>query len=309
MDNNVSKNTFVCKSFNLDVTRGNLAIKKLLKEHICESIQLYLRYIELNAEFDLIKDLITDKIVLCDLGKISSLDFVYRCSIAFPLGNYCHLSPLTVAQNLREFLPTTDVIWTTQPLLKFKVQVVSPGWIDFYMSDRALAVWLGELVGWVSQDSANKGDHRDENGLENFFVIQYAHARCCSLLRLGHQEKLIKIKHEYSGWEIVEPITLSWLNARGIFFLVHPVEKRLLIQLLIVVEELITNSQKVNWAKSAHNLSKVFLDFWTECRIYSEVKTEAPELAQARLELVALVQYFLSKLLQEKLYVSPLTEI
>ena len=311
MDNNVSKNTFCYILFKLDISKGHLAIEKLLKKQLIESIKLYTSKIDLNTDFSFIEALIADKIALYFLDKIYLQNIVYRCAIAFPLANYWHLSSLKVAQNLREFLPTNDVISKTRPTLAFKVQVVSPGWIDFYLSDRALAVWLETLVAWVSQDERGRQDDENRGDRENehLFVIQYTHARCCSLLRLGHQEKLIKIKYQYLGWEIVEPINFAWVDAQGIFVLKYPTEKRLLFQLLMVVDELITSSDKHNWTKLAHNLSEVCLDFWTECRIYGEIKQKTPELAQARLGLVALVQYFLARILRDKLYLSPRTQL
>ncbi|MDJ0635380.1 MAG: DALR anticodon-binding domain-containing protein [Xenococcaceae cyanobacterium MO_188.B29] len=305
MDTNVSKNTPCHKFSKLYINRENLAVKKLLRQHILESIKRYQSLNQLNVEFETVKALIAHKITLCDLSKVSSLDIVYRCAIAFPLANYWHLSPLILAQNLKEFLLTRDVISETRPILIFEVKVVSAGWIDFCMSDRALAVWLDEVIQWASQGLGSRG--AEEQG--SFFEIQYAHARCCSLLRLGHQEKLIKIKYEYSEWAIVEPITLSWVNTQGVFLLVDPTERCLLIQLLTVVEQLIDPSKKVNWTRLAHNLSTVFLDFWAECRIYGEVKQKTPDLAQARLGLVALVQHFLYRILRYKLSVIPLTEI
>ena len=308
MDRNVSKNTICYNFLKLDVNKEYLAIKKLIKHQLIDSIQLYKSKIGLNAESNSLEALIADKIALCRFDRVSLQSIVYRCAIAFPLGNYWHLSPLTVAQNLQEFLLITNVTSTTKPILGFKVRVVSPGWIDFHLSDRSLAVWLEELVDWVSQDGENRGDGGDR-GDENLFVIQYAHARCCSLLRLGHQEKLIKIKYNYSVWEIVKPIKFAWVDTKDIFWFKHPTEKSLLIQLLIVVEELITNSQKVNWVKLAGNLSEAFLDFWAECRIYGEVNQKTPKLAQARLGLVALVQYFLYRILRDKLDVSPLTKL
>ena len=308
MDRNVSKNTICYKFLKLNVNKGYLAIKNLIKHQLLESIQLYNSKIGLNAEFNSLEALITDKIALCHFDRVSLQNIVYRCAIAFPLGNYWDLSPLTVAQNLQEFLLIADVTSATKPILGFKVRVVSPGWIDFHLSDRSLAVWLEELVDWVSQDGEDRGDGGDRED-ENLFVIQYAHARCCSLMRLGHQEKLIKIKYKYSVWEIVQPIKFTWVDDRDTFWFKDPTEKRLLIQLLIVVEALITNSQKVNWVKLAGNLSESFLDFWAECRIYGEVKQKTPKLAQARLGLVALTQYFLYRILRDKLDVSPLTKL
>lgn len=324
MDSNVSKNTFCQKLLKLALIPDILAIGKVLKQHLILTIKAYSSLHHPETEFALIESLVTDKLVLCDFNRNFSLAIIYRCAIAFPLANYWQQQPLTIAQNLREFLLTTNVISTTQPILRFSVRVVFPGWLDFYMSDRALAVWLEEVIKWIRQDGAYKSAtqvrgtappqgnvHQDRGSGEqmHFWSIQYAHARCCSLLRLGDREKLIKIKHELSEWTIVEPIDFSWVDARGIFLLVHPTEKYLLIQLLTVVEQLIDPSKKVNWAKLAQNLSTVFLDFWAECRIFGEVPQKTPDLAQARLRLVALVQYFLDRILRDKLYVIPLTEI
>ena len=309
MDSNVSKNTFCQKLLKLALIPDILAIGKVLKQHLTLTIKAYSSLHHPETEFALIESLVTDKLILWDSNRNSSLDIIYRCAIAFPLANYWQQQPLTVAQNLREFLLTTNVISTTQPILRFSVRVVFPGWLDFYISDRALAVWLEEVIKWIRQEQENIHQDRGAREQKNFWSIQYAHARCCSLLRLGDREKLIKIKHEFSEWEIVEPIDFSWVDARGIFLLVDPAERYLLIQLLTVVEQLIDPSKKVNWAKLAQNLSTVFLDFWAECRIFGEVPQKTPDLAQARLRLVALVQYFLDRILRDKLYVIPLTEI
>ena len=313
MDSNVSKNTFYYKFLKLGLNREYLAIKKLLKRHILNSIRVYASNSQLNIDFEFIDSLIINKLILCDFSKISPFEIVYRCAIVFPLANYWHIPPLNLAQILREFLLTKHVISKTSTTLVFKVQIVSPGWIDFYLSDNALAVWLEEVVSWVSLEQRGRGAERrrsrEAEEQEDLFGVQYAYARCCSLLRLGHQEKLIKIKHEYLGWEIIEPLAIDWLDDRGHCLLVHPTEKHLLIQLLMVVDELMTNSQKVSWQKLAHNLSKVFLEFWADCRIYGEVQQKTPALAQARLGLVALVQYFLAKILRDKLVISPMTEL
>lgn len=313
MDSNVSKNTFCQKLLKLAVKSDNLAVKKLLKQHILTTITAYERNNCLKSEFIAIETMIADKLTLCNLKKSSALNIVYRCAIAFPLANQWHLPPTTIAHALKEFLLTTNVTSTTRPILKFTVKVVSSGWLDFEIGDCSSAIWLEEVVRWVnkqqrSRDLEEQG-FRPAIGQDSFFEIQYAHARCCSLLRLGHQEKLIRIKHNYSVWEIIEPDTITWIDEGGVFWLTNPTEKRLLIELLTVVDNLTSNLENPTWVRLAQSLSSVFLDFWANCRIYGEVKQKTPDLAQARLGLVALVQYFLSEILRNKLYVCPLTEI
>jgi hypothetical protein len=130
-------------------------------------------------------------------------------------------------------------------------------------------------------------------------------------LRLGHQEGLIELREEsfrQSIWQIREPNPIPWLDSEGNFQLTHPTERRLLVQLLIVVEEF-ARSRQGNWRQLAQNLSEAMLAFTAECRIWGEVKQQKPQLARARLGIIALVQWCLQKLLQEKLSILAIAEV
>ncbi|NEP58605.1 MAG: hypothetical protein F6K31_16565 [Symploca sp. SIO2G7] len=82
--------------------------------------------------------------------------------------------------------------------------------------------------------------------------------------------------------------------------LVHPAERRLIAQIIDVQDALINQSQ-LQGIKLARELSKAFEQFYSSCRIWGEVKSQAPQLAQARLGLVAVTQILLRSLLQEQL--------
>jgi len=143
------------------------------------------------------------------------------------------------------------------------------------------------------------------------FTAQYAHARCCSLLRLAHQEGLMGLRQEgqqenYHG-SVPFSKSIPWLDGHKIR-LTHPASGHLIAELVQVVDQFECHSS-VKWETAALNLSQAFEIFWSNCRIFGEVKTTSPELAQARLGLVMATQSVLRFLLEEKLGISALMEL
>ncbi|MDZ8109361.1 MAG: DALR anticodon-binding domain-containing protein [Nostoc sp. DedQUE12a] len=208
----------------------------------------------------------------------------------------------------------------------FNVQIVPPGCIHFELTDSALAGWLQRLVGeW--------GDEQESTGQELFpcpqhrpaplplsmpnapcpmphalFPIQYTHARCCSLVLLAHRERLIQLREPLgnsspSFWSVISPNPIPWLNYDGKLLLNHPDERRLISELVGVVDNIECPDIRgsVKWEKAAFNLSQAFEDFWRNCRIWGEVKIMSPKLAQARLGLLMATQSVLKFVLEEKL--------
>ncbi|MEH2169395.1 MAG: DALR anticodon-binding domain-containing protein [Nostoc sp.] len=142
----------------------------------------------------------------------------------------------------------------------------------------------------------------------SLFAVEYAHARCCSLVLLAHREGLIKLREPVPNtspafWDVIFPNPLPWLNCDGILQLNHPDERRLIGELIQVVDniECPDVSGSVKWEKVALNLSQAFEKFWSNCRIWGEVKITSPELAQARLGLLMATQSVLKFILEENL--------
>ena len=146
----------------------------------------------------------------------------------------------------------------------------------------------------------------------SLFPIQYAHARCCSLLHMAHREKIITITSRNSDisrngdinspcLEVISPQPLPWLSEAKIY-LNRPSELNLLIELIGVLDDLYCpdpTRQSLNWLKVALNLSQAFQTFYSQCRIWGEVKSQNRNLAQARLGLVAIAQSVFRILLVE----------
>ncbi|MEH2289876.1 DALR anticodon-binding domain-containing protein [Nostoc sp.] len=213
----------------------------------------------------------------------------------------------------------------------FSIQVVPPGWIHFELTHSTLATWLQSLVvgswegageiGGTEQEPGGAGeDEKDEANNQcpiphapcpmpnSLFAIEYAHARCCSLVLLAHREGLIKLREPVPNtspafWDIISPNPLPWLNCDGTLRLNHPDERRLISELIQVVDniECPDVSGSVKWEKVALNLSQAFEKFWSNCRIWGEVKITSPELTQARLGLLMATQSVLKFVLEENL--------
>ncbi len=194
----------------------------------------------------------------------------------------------------------------------FSVKVIPPGWIYLELIDSTLAAWLQNLIVFpenrhlinnflnyqlpVTNDQSQISLHS-----LTIFKIQYAHSRCCSLLRLAEKDGLIELdKTGIKSYFSVKPIPL--LNGDQKLLLNHADEMLLMHQLVKLVDDLVcTDSISLNWEKAAGNLSQAFEKFWGSCRIWGEVKIQTPELAQARLGLLVATQLVFRSVLEDKL--------
>jgi hypothetical protein len=384
MESKVTKNTSNCWSLSISLLGNSVAIKSVLQQQILASIALFSSSFvtnEFSEKFKITVETIPVYRLSDDRGVM------YRCAIALKLAPLWQLAPLDIAHQLAECMAireqntveTEAGNWGQQAIssqdfnppfpipsqvcLDFSVEVFSPGWIQFRLSDRGLAAWLqqlieipaflshgelgsgagahtrtGERVSWgkslrsltptgyehpYSPDAEiPEQSQRTEraNKAHSLFGVQYAHARCCSLLRLAHRQSLINLSDLDSitpnwEWEWVEPNPIPWLygdpqmECEPIRLrLEHPAERELIAHFLDGIEPLTppTPARAIELAKA---LSYGFEKFYSVCRIWGEVKTETPQLAQARLGLVAITQKLLRSLLQDQLNVTAPIEL
>lgn len=205
----------------------------------------------------------------------------------------------------------------------FSIQIVPPGWIHFELTHSTLATWLQSLIVVISGGEGAQGSRKllaggaggDEGTIDapcpmpnSLFAVQYAHARCYSLVLLAHREGLIKLREPVANsspafWSVIAPNPIPWLTSDGALRLNHPDERRLIAELVQMVDniECPDVSGSVKWEKVALNLSQAFEKFWSNCRIWGEVKITSPELAQARLGLLMATQSVLRYVLEENL--------
>ena len=121
------------------------------------------------------------------------------------------------------------------------------------------------------------------------FYVQYAHTRCCSLLRMAKE----------AGLELANPATI--VDEDGALLFEEPEERKLLMSLLAVPEQLKRAAEE----RATHKVTRLaeaiaidFHKFYDRCRILGSVLQEKPNLAKARLALVEATRQVLFNLLE-----------
>jgi arginyl-tRNA synthetase len=227
---------------------------------------------------------------------------LYVSAIALKLAKNWQQTPQAIATQLVEIL---------KPLCSgdFVVEVAPSGIVQFELTDVALAVWLQRLA----QTPLPFPESRILSvvSADRLFPIQYSHARCCSLLRMANRDRIISIVEcdrpaTPQIWSLIAPNPIPWLDDEKLR-LVHPAEYNLISQLLTALDSLAfvfgecNDERAIDYFKLANSLSEAFQTFYSQCRIWGEVKIETPKLAQARLGLVLATQSLLRFMLEELL--------
>ena len=331
MESKVTKNTCNPRSLSRILSVNSVYIKQILQQQILAAITLSdMRCATTNLpeSTPMTLEAIPVHLLSEDAGVL------YQSAIALKLSPLWQLPALNIANQLTDSFATTCQDTANSISLDFSVEVVFPGWIQFQLSDSGLATWLQYLIQIPPSGILEKKGRRITlenaeishpkqpikglNNAKNLFLIQYAHARCCSLLRLAHRQGAIALSDpecKRATWQIVEPNPIPWLydshkieSTQTRLRLEHPTERRLIAQILDV-QDRSCHLDPGGAIKLAIALSHVFESFYSRCRIWGEVMIETPQLAQARLGLVAITQQLLRSLLQDQLGITPPLEL
>ncbi|HHP7244782.1 MAG TPA: DALR anticodon-binding domain-containing protein [Elainellaceae cyanobacterium] len=275
-----------------------------------------------------------------------SKNLCYVSAIAFKLANLVKNSPLELAQRLIALLSDADAPIRISALAESStiwrhthVTLMDSGWIYVQIGDRGLVEWLTLLTNPLL-DSGDRPTiiRKTQDRLpgfagynselfqksNNLLEIQYIHARCCSLLKLGDRERLIHLNsvhnaasspspdHElnHNDIHIVDPTPLPWLNADRTLRFDHPAERALMIRLIATWDSLHDcslshpPSQPKVYMKLAHQLSQEFQTFYQTCRMFGDETTNDLSRVQARLGITLATQRVLRVILENRLGVS-----
>ncbi|PZD74245.1 Arginine--tRNA ligase [Acaryochloris thomasi RCC1774] len=219
-------------------------------------------------------------------------------------------SAAEVAQALLAAVPVTQGL---------KLWVKAPAWIYGQFSADAIATHLQQLTAFPPRLPLPSPAALDASFSDPLlFPVQYAHARCCSLLCLAQREGLIDLRAGEQRFPTIST-PISWCTAQDQLRLQHPAEQTLIRSLLDFPGALQTPKQvwrsdqwpgvPLPWPLVHQRLVRYtqqwgedFLHFYRDCRIFGEVSQQNRALSQARLGLIATTQRVLAFLLQDLLH-------
>ncbi|MDJ0556382.1 MAG: DALR anticodon-binding domain-containing protein [Microcoleaceae cyanobacterium MO_207.B10] len=228
----------------------------------------------------------------------------YKSAIALKLAPLWQQSAIDIATELAKCW--MDIVNTEADgdAGNFQVELISSGIIFFKITDLSIAKWLDDLSSAdliIGPENLPVSINSRSVTSTTLFNIQYSHARCCSLLRMGESDRLITVTLKP---ENETQNSIPWQQENEKLQFSNDAEYELIYQIAFTLDRIycISESQKVvTWEKVANKLSAAFQNFYSGCRIWGEVKVETPKLAQARLGLVLVTRSILRFLLEKRL--------
>jgi hypothetical protein len=281
-----------------------------LNPSIMAKISDYLRiitqkiYINLATSDDKI---VTRSILEIPIYRVNVAQYQYVSQITHVLAAKIDLTPVEICQSLQLTLAIANASHHNH--LELRIWCSDAGQIYFQLTPSSMLIWLDYIH--KLQNNVDRVanvpvmTHRDSSAQSPVSVSIYAHARCCSRLRLACTEKIISLDDR---WQITTP---NWLicdrdrsqncPVTDRSFIFELTAENRLIQVLMDVLDGIYGDRPQNWSKLSFRLAECWLEFDRDCRIFGDTKRQNPQLAIARCGLTAISRHYLQVLLEEYL--------
>ncbi len=259
------------------------------------------------------------------IRQIPTLQYQYVSTIAHQLAAKSSITPIEICQNIytgMSSLTADQMLGKGYCQLELSVWYNEASYIYFQLPPKSIAIWLNYLHDWMHDLPIDSLD-RDVNhhAVESIDLAIYAHARCCSLLKLANAEKIVTID---TNFQISTPAWLISLTAlehqptpASSCIFEHPAERRLIQTLMAALDVIYgdrrhwqsTDDQQQssklpkppNWTKLTIELAQSWLEFQRCCQIFGEIKHQNPRLAIARCGLTAISRRYLQLLIENYL--------
>ncbi len=258
------------------------------------------------------------------IRQIPTSQYQYVSTIAHQLAAKSSLTPLEICQNLDISIPTLAVV-EGSVLLELDCWYNEASYIYFQLAPKSIEIWLNYIHDLPFEPPRGTGSSRSTGSIDSAI---YAHARCCSLLKLAANEKIVKTT---TDWQIsrsdglLDPTSVQnqpTTDSNCIFE--HPAEQQLIQTLMAVLDGIYSDNWQLessqtasteqisrrgcnghqkspNWTKLTIDLAQSWLEFDRRCQIFGEIKDRNPRLATARCKLTAISRRYLQVLLENYL--------
>ena len=245
-----------------------------------------------------------------------AIPFVYVCAIAHQLATPSQSASL-IATQLVDMLSQPLSIPEEGSLSGIMVQATATGLLKFELSDRAIAAWLDHLLAKaLPQERCVPFTSMERQMVlptAAIFEVQYAHARCCSLLRLAHSEGLITLDRLDAPplvWRVISPPSVPWLTSTAQLCLNHPADRQLLGHLVEASACLSDEApcRRRRSLRSAQAIAQAMQVFHRVHPLWRKTGIE-PNLVVSQLGLLLATQRILYSLLADGLDLYPVVEL
>jgi hypothetical protein len=266
------------------------------------------------------------------IRQIPTSQYQYVSTIAHQLAAKFALTPLEICQNLDLLIPTLTIVERSVQL-ELDCWYNEASYIYFQLAPKSIELWLNYLHNLPLEQLDYASNSTSTESLD---LAIYAHARCCSLLELAANEKVVSIT---TDWQISRSSCLfngvhikNRLRAESNYIFEHPAEQRLIQTLMAVLDGIYGDYRQLdscpsesirqisaggsnghrkspNWAKLTIDLAQSWLEFDRRCQIFGDIKYQNPQLAIARCGLTAISRRYLQVLLENYLGVEATVEL
>jgi hypothetical protein len=262
------------------------------------------------------------------IRQISTLRYQYVSTIAHQLAAKSVVTPVAICKDLQPPFPAQTV--DRSQYMELCCWYNEAGYIYFQLTPDAISTWLNYIHN-LPLDRLDPDFNSQSNASIDLAI--YAHARCCSLLKLADAEKLVTIT---ASWQLTTPNSSIYVTApqgrltpESNCIFEHPAEQRLIEVLMEVLDgiygdnwllesfgsqskaQIVSGSfpphrKSPNWHKLTIDLAQSWLEFHRYCQIFGDIKRQNPRLAIARCGLTSISRRYLHVLLENYLGVKAL---
>lgn len=252
------------------------------------------------------------------IRQIPTLQYQYVSTIAHQLAAKSSLTPIEICEHIYNLLPTVTVkekLGNEAGRLELYFWYNQASYIYFQLTPKSIAIWLNYIHD-LPLDLLNRDCH--QHSVESIDLAIYAHARCCSLLKLANAEKIVTIDTNLQistpAWLIDLASPENQLTAAANCLFEHLAEQRLIHALMTVLDVIYGDRQQLtsgrssgsqgkspNWTKLTIDLAQSWLEFQRHCQIFGDLKHQNPRLAIARCGLTAISRRYLQLLIENYL--------